>query len=99
MAKLNKTDLVELVKDVVELDEGQKSTKKMAAAYVDAVITAIHTALANGDSVALQGHGEYEVRELKARKGRNPQTGEEIEIPANRTVGFKAKGIKAVVRG
>lgn len=98
MAKLNKTDLVNLVAELVDLGEGAKSYKKNAAAYTEAVFAAIHTALANGDSVAIQGHGEYEVRERSARAGRNPQTGEAIQIPDSKTVGFVAKGIKSVVK-
>lgn len=98
MAKVTKEQLVELVAQVVELDEGVKSTKKNARAYTDAVITAIHTALANGDDVAIQGHGVYENRKRNARKGRNPQTGEAIDIPETLTVGFRATGIKKAVQ-
>lgn len=98
MAKVNKEQLIELVSQVVELDEGSKSTKKNARAYTDAVLTAIATALGNGDDVALQGFGVFEVRERSARAGRNPKTGEAISIPASKTVGFKANGIKSAVK-
>lgn len=94
MAKMNKEDFVALVAEVKE------STKKDAREAVDAVLEAISTALANGHEVALSGHGTYEIRERSARTGRNPQTGEEIEIPAGFTVGFKVSDkLKAVVKG
>jgi DNA-binding protein HU-beta len=98
MSKLTKDQLVDLVAEVVVLDEGTKSTKKNARAYLDGVITAIHTALANGDTVPIQGHGVYETRTRAARVGRNPQTGEALNIPETKTVGFRATGIKAVVK-
>lgn len=83
MAKLNKEQFITLVAEV------KGSTKKDARESVDAVLGAIESALANGDDVALSGHGTYEVRERSARTGRNPQTGEAIAIPEGKTVGFK----------
>ncbi|MBL0387818.1 HU family DNA-binding protein [Tumebacillus sp. ITR2] len=80
---MNKTDLINLVSDKAEL------TKKDAGNAVDAVFDAIVEALANGDKVQLIGFGNFEVRERSARKGRNPQTGEEIEIAASKTPAFK----------
>lgn len=64
-------------------------SKKDAAAAVDAVIESVSEALAAGDKVALVGFGSFEVRERAARMGRNPQTGEEIEIPASKVPAFK----------
>ncbi|GAA0135555.1 HU family DNA-binding protein [Paenibacillus woosongensis] len=80
---MNKSDLVNQVAESTEL------SKKDAAKAVDAVFEAISTALQNGDKVQLVGFGNFEVRERSARKGRNPQTGEEIEIPASKIPAFK----------
>ncbi|PWK14270.1 HU family DNA-binding protein [Tumebacillus permanentifrigoris] len=80
---MNKTDLINLVSEKAEL------TKKDAGNAVDAVFDAIVEALASGDKVQLIGFGNFEVRERSARKGRNPQTGEEIEIAASKTPAFK----------
>ncbi|MCX7568942.1 HU family DNA-binding protein [Tumebacillus sp. DT12] len=80
---MNKTDLVNLVSEKAEL------SKKDAASAVDAVFDGIIEALANGDKVQLIGFGNFEVRERSARKGRNPQTGEEIEIAAAKVPAFK----------
>ena len=56
-------------------------------------------ALANGEKVQLIGFGNFEVRERAARKGRNPQTGEEIEIPASKVPAFKpGKALKDAVK-
>ena len=53
-------------------------------------MAAIRDSLAKGDSVSLVGFGKFEVRDRAARKGRNPQTGAEIEIPATKVAAFKA---------
>ncbi|MBP1907495.1 DNA-binding protein HU-beta [Paenibacillus turicensis] len=80
---MNKSDLITQVVESTEL------SKKDATKAVDAVFEAISTALQNGDKVQLVGFGNFEVRERSARKGRNPQTGEEIEIPASKIPAFK----------
>ncbi|OHX42890.1 MULTISPECIES: HU family DNA-binding protein [Cytobacillus] len=80
---LNKTELTNQVAETAEL------SKKDAARAVDAVFESIQTALKNGDKVQLIGFGNFEVRERAARKGRNPQTGEEIEIAASKLPVFK----------
>ena len=74
----NKQDLIAKVAEATEL------TKKDSAAAVDAVFSAIESFLAEGEKVQLIGFGNFEVRERAARKGRNPQTGEEIEISASK---------------
>ena len=71
---MNKTELINAVAEASEL------SKKDATKAVDAVFESILEALKNGDKVQLIGFGNFEVRERAARKGRNPQTGEEIEI-------------------
>ncbi len=90
---MNKTDLINAVAEKSEL------SKKEAGKAVDAVFDSIQTALANGDKVQLIGFGNFEVRERAARKGRNPQTGEEIEIAASKVPGFKpGKDLKEAVK-
>ena len=73
-------------------------TKKSAEASVDAVVAVIKEALVKGDIVQLVGFGSFEVRKRAARKGRNPQTKEEIKIPASKAPVFKAgKQLKELV--
>jgi DNA-binding protein HU-beta len=64
----------------------KKDVEKVVAAFFDTV----EGALKEGDKVQLIGFGTFEVRDRQARKGRNPQTGEEIDIPATRVPAFKA---------
>lgn len=89
----NKQDLVDSVAKATGL------TKKDATAAVDAVFTSIEEALKNGEKVQLIGFGNFEVRDRAARKGRNPQTGAEIEIPASKVPAFKpGKALKEAVK-
>jgi DNA-binding protein HU-beta len=78
---MNKGDLVAEVAKVL-------SSKKDAQAAVDQVFSAITDALSNKDSVTLVGFGTFKTSERKARKGRNPQTGQEIDIPARKVPKF-----------
>ena len=80
---MNKTELVTRVAETTEL------SKKDATKAVDAILDAIAETLKAGDKVSLIGFGNFEVRERAARKGRNPQTGEEIEIAAGKIPAFK----------
>ncbi|QDX93050.1 HU family DNA-binding protein [Brevibacterium sp. JNUCC-42] len=90
---MNKTELIAKVAETAEL------TKKDAGQVVDAVFEAITGALKDGEKVQLMGFGTFEVRERAARKGRNPQSGEEIEIPASKLPAFKAgKELKEAVK-
>jgi DNA-binding protein HU-beta len=73
-------------------------TKKGAEASVNAFVDVITEALIEGDKVQLVGFGSFEVRKRAARKGRNPQTKEEIRIPASKAPVFKAgKALKDLV--
>ena len=90
---MNKTELVN------EVAEKSGLTKKDAAKAVESVFEAIEGALAKGDKVTLIGFGNFEVRERAARKGRNPQTGKEIEIAASKVPAFKpGKALKDAVK-
>ena len=73
-------------------------TKKAAEASVDAIVEVIRETLVKGDKIQLVGFGSFEVRKRAARKGRNPQTKEEIKIPASKAPVFKAgKQLKDLV--
>ncbi len=73
-------------------------TKKDAEATLNAFIDVVTNALVKGDKVQLVGFGSFEVRKRAARKGRNPQTKEEIKIPASKAPVFKAgKALKELV--
>ncbi|NWM20062.1 HU family DNA-binding protein, partial [Escherichia coli] len=71
-----------------------------AGEAVNAVLEAIQDSLAQGDEVRLTGFGTFAVTERAATTGRNPQTGESIQIPASKAPKFKAgKGLKDTVNG
>jgi DNA-binding protein HU-beta len=90
---LNKTELVSAVAEKAEI------TKKDAEKALSAVLSCIEEALANGEKVQLVGFGNFEVRSRAARTGRNPQTGEEIPIPAAKVPAFKpGKALKDAVQ-
>ena len=75
-------------------------TKKGAEEAVNAFVSVVTDALVKGDKVQLVGFGSFEVRKRAARKGRNPQTKEEIKIPASKAPVFKAgKGLKDIING
>ena len=89
----NKAELIEKVASSADL------TKKDATAAVEAVFDSIKDTLADGEKVQIIGFGNFEVRDRAARKGRNPQTGEEIQIPATKGPAFKAgKALKDAVK-
>jgi DNA-binding protein HU-beta len=89
---VNKSELVASVAEVAEL------TKKDAEKAVNAVFASVQKALVEDDKVQIIGFGTFEVRTRAARKGRNPQTGETIEIPASKNPVFKAgKALKEAV--
>lgn len=90
---MNKGDLVSAMAEVTGM------TKKDTAAAVDAFIEVVSGTLEKGEDVALVGFGTFKVKERAARKGRNPQTGEEIDIPASNVVSFKVgKTLKDAVK-
>jgi DNA-binding protein HU-beta len=81
---MNKSDLI----DKMSGDAG--ITKVQAAAALDAFMAGTQTALKKGDKLILVGFGTFSVTKRAARKGRNPQTGKVINIPAKKVVKFKA---------
>ena len=83
---MNKGDLVKEVAKVL-------NTKKEAQAALDCIFSSITTALKKKDTVILVGFGTFKVGQRKARKGRNPQTGEEILISARKVLTFKTSQI------
>ena len=89
---MNKAELI------AKIAEESKLTKKAAETALDAFVTSVEEALKNGEKVQLVGFGTFEVRERKARTGRNPQTRAEIKIPASIAPVFKAgKALKELV--
>lgn len=91
---MNKTELVNAVSEKSGL------SKKDSTKAVDSLFDTIAEALKDGDKVSLIGFGNFEVRDRAARKGRNPQTGAEIDIPASKTPAFKpGKALKDAVSG
>lgn len=95
---MNKTDLVRTVKEIVsETLEGV--TLKDTTVFVDATIKAIQDAVVAGEKVSIVGFGTFETAKRAARTGRNPQTGETIEIAASKSPKFKAgKAFKDAVK-
>jgi DNA-binding protein HU-beta len=90
---MTKADVVAQVAKKADL------TAKAAKEAVDAVFGTISEAMKRGEKVVVTGFGTFMVRKRAARKGRNPQTGAEIKIPATKTPGFTAgKSLKRLVK-
>ncbi len=91
---MNKADLIQGIVTAAEVKT------KEAEALLDAMTDTIASALASGDKVSITGFGTFSVSDRKARKGRNPQTGQEIDIPASKNPRFSAgKALKDAVKG
>lgn len=89
---MNKSELISRVA------EKTGPSKKAAGESVEAVLSSIEEALANGEKVTLVGFGTFEVRNRAARKGVNPATGETIDIAATKVPAFKSgKALKEAV--
>jgi len=90
---VNKSDLIEAMADAADI------SKSAAGRALDGLTDAIAVALKGGDSVSMIGFGTFSVKERAARMGRNPQTGQAIEIAASKTPTFKAgKALKDAVK-
>ncbi|MCF6139598.1 HU family DNA-binding protein [Pseudalkalibacillus berkeleyi] len=81
---MNKNDLIN------NISEKEGLTKKDVEAVVNGLLTEITDALKEGDKVQFVGFGTFETRERSSRTGRNPQTGESIDIPASTVPAFRA---------
>ena len=81
---MNKSDLIDAIASSTNVKKAE------AGRALEAVLDAITTALKSGEKVTIPGFGTFEVRHRNARMGRNPQTGESIQIKASKTPGFKA---------
>ena len=91
---MNKSELRDAVAAATDLSGAQ------ADKVVSAVLESITSALASGDKVTLPGFGTFETRDRAARQGRNPQTGETMEIAASKAPAFKpAAAFKNAVNG
>ena len=89
---MNKEDLVDAISDETQLSK--TDSKK----FLDALIKIIPRTLATGDNIQLVGLASFSVTERAARKGRNPQTGKEIDIAASKVVKFTAeKALKEAI--
>lgn len=90
---MNKSELIEKIADKAGM------SKRSAEAALDAILDSITGAMTAGDKVQLTGFGVFEAKARAARTGRNPKTGEVLEIQAHRTPTFKAsKSLKDTMK-
>ncbi len=90
---MNKTELIAKMADKAEL------SKKDAEKALNAFVESVTEGLKNGEKVVLVGFGSFETKKRAARKGKNPQTGAVIDIPAATVPSFKVgKGLKEAVK-
>ena len=83
---------------IAKVADNAGTTKRLAEACVNAAVEALAEALSKGERTAIPSLGVFSVAERKARKGRNPRTGEEITIPARKVVVFRpAKSLREKV--
>ena len=89
---MNKSELIEAVAESADIP------KAVAARALDAMVESVTDSLKKGESVSLVGFGTFTIKERAARTGRNPQTGQPIEISAAKVPSFKAgKALKDAV--
>ncbi|MEZ5305812.1 MAG: HU family DNA-binding protein [Pyrinomonadaceae bacterium] len=89
---MTKADLVELV--AAEADMTKKDVEQLVEIIFDSIVGSLN----KGEKIELRGFGSFRVRERNARKGRNPKTGEPVEIPAKRVAYFKpGKDLKDII--
>ncbi len=90
---MNKSDLIEAMAEAADIP------KSKAQSALDGLTDAVAVALNKGETVSIIGFGTFSVKERAARTGRNPQTGEAIEIGASKTPAFKAgKALKDAIK-
>ncbi|MBN2694266.1 integration host factor subunit beta [bacterium] len=80
---MNKSELIDIISDEANIK------RKDAIMAVDAIIKKIMLSLKKGERVELRGFGSFQVKVVKERVGRNPQTGENVNVPPKKVVGFK----------
>lgn len=85
---LTKADLVQKIYKTHD-----SLTKAQATEAVEALLKIMKSCLANGDDLLISGFGKFNVKNKNSRRGRNPQTGEELILPSRRVVTFKPSGI------
>jgi integration host factor subunit beta len=89
---MTKADLIEEVSRVVEM------TRKDSEVIVEAIFDSVVRALRGGDKIEIRGFGSFRTRERQARIGRNPKTGERVDVPSKRIPFFKpSKELKDLV--
>src|SRR5260370_24422029 len=89
---MTKADLIEEVSKMVEL------TRKDSEVVVDTIFDSIVHSLRSGDKIEIRGFGSFRTRQRKPRVGRNPKTGERVDVPAKKIPFFKpSKELKDVV--
>lgn len=89
---MTKAELIEEVSKVSDL------TKKHSEVIVDTVFKSIINALHRGDKIELRGFGSFRIRQRESRKGRNPKTGEKVDVPAKKVPYFKpGKELKELI--
>jgi integration host factor subunit beta len=91
---MTKADLIEEVSKVVEM------TRKDSEVIVEAIFESIVKSLRDGDKIEIRGFGSFRTRERQPRIGRNPKTGDRVEVPSKRIPFFKpSKELKDLVNG
>jgi integration host factor subunit beta len=89
---MTKTELIEKVSRAVEM------TRKDSEVIVEAIFNSVVRALRSGDRIEIRGFGSFRTRQRQPRVGRNPKTGERVEVPAKRIPSFKpSKELKDLV--
>ncbi len=83
---MNKSELIESIQSAL----GAEATKRSAEEALDAVLSSIVKGIKSSSKVQIVGFGSFEVKSRAARTGRNPKTGESMQIPASKSLGFKA---------
>ncbi|MBN2372738.1 integration host factor subunit beta [bacterium] len=83
---------------ILEIAKQTSLTKKESETVIKTVFESINNALSSGDKVELRGFGSFRVRDRKSRQGRNPKTGDTVNVPAKRVPFFKAgKELRSLV--
>jgi integration host factor subunit beta len=89
---MTKAELIEEVSRVSNL------TKKHSEIIVDTVFKSVINALHRGEKIELRGFGSFRIRQRESRKGRNPKTGEKVDVPAKKVPYFKpGKELKELI--